>query len=54
MTIVGIAVGVLIVVVVAVGQLGGRVTGKLDDPGFAYPAALLDGSEHRLRRTRRS
>ncbi len=44
MTIAGIAVGVLIVVVVAAGQLGGRASGKLSDPGFAYPAALLDGS----------
>lgn len=44
MTIAGIAVGVLIVVVVAAGQLGGRVSGKLSDPGFTYPAALLDGS----------
>ena len=44
MTIAGIAVGVLIVVVVAAGQLGGRVSGKLTDPGFTYPAALLDGS----------
>jgi protein-disulfide isomerase len=43
MTIAGIAVGVLIVVIVAAGQLGGRVSGKLSDPGFAYPAALLDG-----------
>lgn len=44
MTIAGIAVGVLIVVVVAVGQLGDRASGKLSDPGFAYPAALLDGA----------
>lgn len=44
MTIAGIAVGVLIVVLVAANQLGGRVTGKLDDPGFTYPAALLDGA----------
>ncbi len=44
MTIVGIAVGVLIVVVVAAGQLGGRASGKLSDPGFAYPAELLDGA----------
>jgi protein-disulfide isomerase len=43
MTIAGIAVGVLIVVLVAAGQLGNRVTGRLDDPGFSYPAALLDG-----------
>jgi protein-disulfide isomerase len=44
MTIAGIAVGVLIVVLVAAGQLGGRVTGRLDDPGFTYPEALLDGA----------
>jgi protein-disulfide isomerase len=43
MTIAGIAVGVLIVVVVAAGQLGGKSSGKLSDPSFAYPAALLDG-----------
>jgi protein-disulfide isomerase len=43
MTIAGIAIGVLIVVVVAAGQLGGKASGKLSDPGFAYPAALLDG-----------
>ncbi len=36
-------IGVLIVVVVAANQLGGRVTGTLDDPGINYPAALLDG-----------
>jgi protein-disulfide isomerase len=44
MTIAGIAIGVLIVVIVAAGQLGGRATGKLSDPGFAYPAELLDGA----------
>jgi protein-disulfide isomerase len=43
MTIAGIAIGVLIVVLVAASQLGGRVTGRLDDPGFTYPAALMDG-----------
>jgi protein-disulfide isomerase len=37
-------VGVLIVVVVAAGQLGNRVTGTLSDPGTAYPPELLDGS----------
>lgn len=35
-------VGVLIVMVVAVNQLGGRVTGSYADPGIDYPAALLD------------
>ena len=44
MTVVGVAVGVLIVVVVAIGQLGDRATGRLSDPGFAYPEALLDGA----------
>jgi protein-disulfide isomerase len=43
MTIAGIAIGVLIVAVVAAGQLGGKASGKLSDPGFVYPAALLDG-----------
>jgi protein-disulfide isomerase len=37
-------VGVLIVVLVAVNQLGNRVTGTLSDPGTAYPPALLDGA----------
>ena len=37
-------VGVLIVVLVAVNQLGNRVTGTLSDPGTAYPPALLDGT----------
>ncbi len=44
MTIVGVIVGVLIVVVVGIGQLGGKVTGTLKDPAAAYPAALLDGT----------
>lgn len=44
MTIAGVAIGVLIVVLVAAGQLGNRVTGSLSDPGFTYPAALLDGA----------
>ena len=38
-----VLVGVLIVAVVAVNQLGNRATGTLSDPGTAYPAALLDG-----------
>ena len=33
----------LIVVVVAVGQLGNKATGTLVDPGTSYPAALVDG-----------
>ncbi len=44
MTIVGIAIGVLIVVFVAVGQLGNKATGRLSDPGFTYPAELTDGA----------
>ena len=44
MTILGVAVGVLIVLVVAVGQLGNKGSGKFSDPGIAYPAALLDGT----------
>lgn len=43
-TIAAVVVGVLIIAVVAIGQLGGRVGGKLKDPGMAYPAALLDGA----------
>ena len=44
MTIGAVIVGVLIVVVVGIGQLGGKVSGTLDDPATAYPAALLDGT----------
>ena len=44
MTIAGVLIGVLIVAVVAIGQLGNKATGRLVDPGFAYPAALQDGS----------
>ncbi len=44
MTIVGVVAGILIVVAVAVGQLGNRVTGTLVDPGFAYPASITDGA----------
>lgn len=37
-------VGVLIVVFVAMQQLGGRASGEaLRDPGIAYPAELIDG-----------
>ena len=39
-----LAIGVLIVAVVAINQLGPRATGTLKDPGMAYPAALLDGT----------
>jgi protein-disulfide isomerase len=38
-----VVVGILIVVVVAASQLGGKFTGTLKDPGLSYPAALLDG-----------
>jgi protein-disulfide isomerase len=44
MTIVGVAVGVLIVAIVGVGQLGNRVTGRLADPQINYPAVVLDGT----------
>ncbi len=44
MTIVGVIVGVLIVIVVGIGQLGGRVSGTFVDPAMAYPKALLDGT----------
>jgi protein-disulfide isomerase len=44
MTILAVIVGVLIVVVVGIGQLGGKVSGTLKDPAMNYPAALLDGS----------
>ena len=44
MTIVAVIVGVLIVVVVGIGQLGGKVSGTFKDPAMAYPAALLDGN----------
>ncbi|MEO5966355.1 MAG: thioredoxin domain-containing protein [Candidatus Limnocylindrales bacterium] len=37
-----VVVGVLIVVFVAIGQLGGKATGTFNDPGIAYPASLLD------------
>jgi protein-disulfide isomerase len=38
-----LAIGVLIVALVAINQLGGRVSGTFDDPGITYPAALVDG-----------
>jgi protein-disulfide isomerase len=44
MTILGIAVGVLIVLFVGYQQLSGRVSGKLVDPAIAYKAELLDGT----------
>lgn len=44
MTIAGVVVGVLIVVVVGIGQLGGKVSGTFVDPAMAYPKALLDGT----------
>lgn len=45
MTIAAVVVGVLIVVVVGIGQLGGRVSGTFEDPAMAYPVALLDGTD---------
>ena len=44
MAIAGIAIGVLIVAVVAIGQLGGKAGGKLQDPQIDYPANLIDGA----------
>jgi protein-disulfide isomerase len=44
MTIVGVVAGILIVVLVAANQLGGKVSGQLKDPGFQYPAELQDGA----------
>jgi protein-disulfide isomerase len=43
-TVAAVLVGVLIVAVVAVGQLGGKVSGTFKDPATAYPATLLDGA----------
>jgi protein-disulfide isomerase len=43
-TIAAVAAGILIVAIVGIGQLGGKVGGKLKDPAMAYPAALLDGT----------
>jgi protein-disulfide isomerase len=43
-TIAAVAVGVLIVAIVAAGQLGNKVSGTFKDPGMQYPAALLDGN----------
>jgi protein-disulfide isomerase len=39
-----LAIGVLIVAVVAINQLGPRASGTFEDPGLEYPAALLDGT----------
>lgn len=44
MTILGIAVGVLIVLFVGYQQLSGKVSGKLVDPAIAYKPELLDGT----------
>ncbi len=44
MTIAAVIIGVLIVVVVGIGQLGSKATGTLKDPSMAYPAALQDGT----------
>jgi protein-disulfide isomerase len=41
MTILGVAVGVLIVLFVGINQLGNR--DKLVDPGLAYQASIIDG-----------
>lgn len=34
----------VLVAILAVGQLGGRATGSLENPEIEYPAALIDGS----------
>jgi protein-disulfide isomerase len=44
MTVIAVIAGVLIVLVVGIGQLGGKASGKLKDPAMAYKAALLDGT----------
>jgi protein-disulfide isomerase len=38
-----LVVGIAIVVFVGIQQLGGRVSGTLEDPGLNYPAAITDG-----------
>ncbi len=42
-TIAAVIVGVLIVAFVATQQLGGKVSGTLQDPSIAYPASIQDG-----------
>ena len=42
-TIGAVLVGLVIVVIVAIGQLGTKASGTLKDPGTSYPAALVDG-----------
>lgn len=42
MTIAAVLAGVLIVVVVGIGQLSGRVTGTLKNPAMSYPANLVE------------
>jgi protein-disulfide isomerase len=42
MTLAAVVVGVLIVVIVGVKQLGGTVTGTFRDPAINYPAAIQD------------
>ncbi len=41
MTVGGVVLGILVVAIVAVVQLGGHPTGTLSDPAIAYPASLL-------------
>ncbi len=45
MTIGAVVVGILIVALVGYSQLSGRVTGKLVDPGIAYPASIQHANE---------
>jgi protein-disulfide isomerase len=42
-TVASVVVGVLIVALIAINQLGDKVTGTLQDPGISYPAAIQDG-----------
>ncbi len=41
MTIAGVVIGILVVAIVAIGQLGDRASGKLTDPAIEYPAAVM-------------
>ena len=45
MTVGGVVLGIVVVAIVAVVQLGGHATGALSDPAIAYPASLLHGNE---------
>lgn len=45
MTVGGVVLGILVVAIVAVVQLGGHAAGTLSDPAIAYPASLLHDNE---------